>query len=109
VLLLEALIALAIVSIAGFSAVTFVAAIQRDQTFLAVREQTLVAADRVLTAMVLLTEQDLDLRLGRHGVNAFAVQVERPEPGLYRIAVEDTLAGRPELLVTVVYRPGALR
>jgi len=108
-MLLEAIVALAVVSIAGLSMLGLVGAVQRDQARLASAEQTLVAADRVMTAMVLLTRQDLDRRLGSHGVGAFAVEVQRPERALYRIAVADTAANGRELLATVVYRPAAAR
>lgn len=104
-MLLEAIVALAVVSVAGLSMLALVGAVQRDQTRTTLAEQTLVSADRIMTAMVLLTGQDLDRRLGSHGVGAFAVDVERPERSLYRIAIADTAASRSELLATVVYRP----
>jgi len=102
--LLEAIVALAIVSIAGLSILELVSASQRQRTRLDEYERLLTGADRVLTAMVLHTRQDLDRRLGTHAVAAFAVNVTRPEETLYRIAVGDSLVPEVELLTTVVYR-----
>jgi hypothetical protein len=55
--------------------------------------------------MTLLTRADLDRRLGTHRIGEFAVEVQRPERTLYRIAIAGAEAGANELLVTVVYRP----
>ena len=46
----------------------------------------------------------LEQRIGAHPVGEFAVDIERPEAALFRIALSSL--GRPErtLLVTVVYR-----
>ncbi|HEV8356904.1 MAG TPA: type II secretion system protein [Gemmatimonadales bacterium] len=104
--LLEAIVALAIVSVAGLSMLELVSASQRERNRLDDYERLVAGADRVLTAMVLLTRQDLDRRLGTHAVAAYAVNVTRPEMTLYRIAVGDSLAPEVELLTTVVYHEG---
>ena len=89
--LLEALVALAILSTAG---VAFVGL-----------GRAAVEADRFLTATTLLRRQELDERLGHHEVGEFVVHIQRPEPTLYRLAIAETVAPEVELLVTVVYRP----
>jgi type II secretory pathway pseudopilin PulG len=103
--LLEALVALAILSIGGLSMLEVVGAAERDRVRVEADERSVVAADRVMTAMSLLTREDLDRRLGSHPVGEFAVTVARPEPTLYRIAIADTLVPGVELMATVVYRP----
>jgi type II secretory pathway component PulJ len=108
-MLLEAVIALAIVSVVGISMLALIAALQRDQGRLATLERRIASADHVMTAMVLLTREDLDRRLGRHGSGEFSVEVERPERTLYRIAVADTSRPDRELLTTVIYRPDVVK
>jgi len=102
--LLEAMVALAILASAGGFLVALVAAGLRSEHELRQRELTLQAAERVLAATTLLTRADLDQRLGRHRVGELLVEVERPEPALYRIAVSENAAPALELLATVVYR-----
>jgi hypothetical protein len=104
VVLLEALVALTIVSAAGLGVVGVVSASARAAHELGSRERTVAAADRLLALYALLTRHDLDLRLGAHSAGAFIVSVERPERTLYRIAVAEPRAPAVELLVTVVYR-----
>jgi len=105
VALLDVLIALAILGSAGLSLTALLRQSVQAQAAARQAEVTMDAADRVLAAMTLLGRSDLDLRLGRHVVGEFSVEVMRPERILYRIAVADVDApGRP-LLVTVVHRP----
>lgn len=103
--LLEAIVALTILATAGVAAVSLLAAGARSERVAASRERTLRQADRLLTVYTLLTRTELDQRLGSQTIGRLAVQVQRPERALYRIAVVDTLAPTQELLVTVVYRP----
>ena len=104
-MLLEAIIALAILSLAGTATVALTSAALRAEHEMARREAVNLAADRVLAASALLTRADLDRRLGRRNVSEFTVDVQRPEPALYRIAVAEARHPSVELLVTVVYRP----
>jgi type II secretory pathway pseudopilin PulG len=106
--LLEVMVALVILGAAGSGLVAALGAALRSEDQLSRREATLVGADRVLTAMTLLTRHDLDRRLGRHRVGEFLVEVQRPQPTLYRISIAEVLAPEVESLVTVVYRPGPL-
>ncbi|MDQ3427917.1 MAG: type II secretion system GspH family protein [Gemmatimonadota bacterium] len=105
--LLEAIVALALLAGAGTTLVAALSAALRSENELRRREATLLAADRVLTAMTLLTRTDLDRRLGVHPVREFEVAVQRPEPTLYRISIAEARAPEIETLVTVVYRPEA--
>jgi type II secretory pathway component PulJ len=100
--LLETVVALAILLAAGVSLVSLLGASLANETELARREAEVRELDRLLTAMTLLDRTELDRRLGRHSAGRLVTEVERPEPGLYRMSV-----GQPngEALVTVVYRP----
>jgi prepilin-type N-terminal cleavage/methylation domain-containing protein len=102
--LLEVLVALAILSASGFALVGLVSAGLRGERDARERERTLAAEDRVLTALTLLTREDLDRRLGRHPSGEFVADVERPERTLYRIALAQQESPQVEDLVTVVYR-----
>jgi type II secretory pathway pseudopilin PulG len=103
--LLEALLALAILAIGGTALLAAMGAAVRSERGLRAREQALQAGDRVLTALALLSRNDLDRRLGRHPVDDFLVEIQRPEPTLYRIGLRESRAPETEALVTVVYRP----
>jgi hypothetical protein len=105
VALLEALIALAILSSAGIATVALVASSLRAERDVRDRERETSSAERVLVASTLLTRADLDLRLGDRRVGEFVINVTRPEQTLYRIGIADTIAPGLELLTTVVYRP----
>jgi type II secretory pathway pseudopilin PulG len=105
VVLLEALVALAILGTAGVALVGLGRAAVEAQRRAAETEVTLAAADRLLTATTLLRRQELDQRLGDHAVGEFVVHIQRPEPALYRLAIAEVNAPETEMLVTVVYRP----
>lgn len=103
-ILLECLVAMTLVMLLGLPALALSRAAVSAVTQ-ATREETLTArADRALATMALLRRGELDQRLGWHRIGGFAVNIQRPEPGLYRVAVADTTAPGVELLVTVVYR-----
>jgi len=103
--LLEALVALSILASAGIGLVTLARAAADAEVRSAVTEQTLVAADRILTVTSLLRRQELDQRLGEHPVGDFLVRIQRPEGTLYRLAIATSAAPDVELLATVVFRP----
>ncbi|MGH7701813.1 MAG: type IV pilus modification PilV family protein [Gemmatimonadales bacterium] len=104
VMLLEALVALLILSVAGVALVEMTAAALRADREAARVEHTVAQADRVLAAASLLRREELDQRLGSHPVGEFLVLIQRPERSLYRIAVAEGAAPELELLATVVYR-----
>lgn len=100
--LFEAIVALAIVATAGVSAARFVVEAIHAEAALALRENVLFEADRLLAATSLLRAEELAQRLGAHTVGGFYIEIQRPEPALYRISVGE--AQGMELLVTVVSR-----
>ncbi|HZH42407.1 MAG TPA: hypothetical protein VFD85_15440 [Gemmatimonadales bacterium] len=104
VVLLEVLVAIAILGAAGLSLVSLVQEGLIGAGRAAARERELVAEERVLGAFTLLNREDLDVRLGHHPVGEFVVDVERPERTLYRVALSRATAPDVEDLVTVVYR-----
>lgn len=105
VMLLDAMIAIAILASAGVSMVALLGQALRMEHTLRAQEHDLHGAARVLTAAAMLTRRDLDRRLGRHPVGEFALEVQRPRPTLYRLAVIAEQTPTVEMLVTVVYRP----
>ncbi len=105
IILLEALVALAILGSAAVALVTLSAAAVRLEARDRGDERELESADRVLAASTLLTRAELDQRIGRHTIGEFAVSVQRPERGLYRVSVGPVDSPGVEHLVTVVYRP----
>lgn len=109
VALLEALVALAILSGVGLGLVELVSAGLAAERDARERERVLAVEGRLLTALTLLTREDLDRRLGRHPIGDLIAEVARPEPTLYRIALARASAPDVEDLVTVVYRREARR
>lgn len=102
--LLEVLVALTILTVAGLSLVGLLSAGVRAEQDALRRERVLADEERVLAAMTLLTRGDLDRRLGRHDVGEFVVNVQRPERTLYRIVIGQRSSAHVEDLVTVVFR-----
>lgn len=102
--LLEVLAAVVILGIAGLALVELVAGGTRAVAFARERERELADEERLLTAWSLLTRGELDQRIGSRDVGRFRVSVQRPERGLYRIAIARMGAPGVEELVTVVYR-----
>ncbi len=104
IVLLEALIALAILSGAGLALLSLVTSGLRAEQDARERERILEVEERVLTALTLLKRGELDLRLGRHPIGELIADIQRPEPTLYRIALVQVTSPDVEDLVTVVYR-----
>jgi type II secretory pathway pseudopilin PulG len=104
VALLEVLLAMAILSASGLALVGLVSAGLGAERDAREREEALLTEDRLLTALTLLTRQELDRRLGRHPLGEFVVDIARPERTLYRIALSPPSSPDVEDLVTVVYR-----
>jgi hypothetical protein len=104
VALLEVLAAVAILGVAGLALVELVAGGTRAVAVARERERELADEERLLTAWSLLKREELDQRIGDHSVGPYVVRVQRPERGLYRIAIERKEAAGVEELVTVVWR-----
>jgi len=109
VALLEMLVALVILASAGIALVELVGAGLRSERDARERERTLASEQRVLAGMTLLGREDYDRRLGQRTVGEFLVNVQRPEPTLYRIAISEVRSPQVEDPVTVVYRPDRSR
>lgn len=107
--LLEAMIALTLLLLAGVSVVTLLSASLRSEAQLQAREAEMAELNRLLAGMCLLGRTDLDRRLGRHAIGGFVADVQRPERTLYRIAVSRSDSPSSGGLVTVVYRPAPER
>jgi hypothetical protein len=105
VALLEVLVALTILAASGLALVGLVSTGLAEERDARVRERTLTTEDRLLAALTLLTRPELDQRLGGHPVGEFVVDIARPEPTLYRLALAQAETPQVEDLVTVVYRP----
>jgi len=102
--LLEVLVALVVLTIAGIALMENVGAGLRAERAARDRESRLATEDRLLAALTLLRRTDLDQRIGRRQIGEFVVDVQRPEPTLYRIAILQQQSLQVEDLVTVVYR-----
>lgn len=105
--LLEVLVALLIVSIMGVAVVGLLSTTVRAADRMSRDEDRMLSAHRVLLQYTLMSERELAQRIGTRQVGDARIEVTRPRPAVYRIAVADTTAGFPELLVTLLYRPAA--
>jgi type II secretory pathway component PulJ len=103
--LLEVLVAMVILATAGLALVEFVGYGMRAEREARLRETTLAGEERLLAALTLLKVHELDQRIGRRQVGEFIIDVQRPEPSLYRVALALEESPGVEELVTVVYRP----
>ena len=104
VALLEVLAAVAILGVAGLALVELVAGGTRAVGVAQDREREMADEERLLTAWSLLKREELDQRIGDRAVGPYVMRVQRPERGLYRLAVERSVAPGVEELVTVVWR-----
>jgi hypothetical protein len=105
-MLLEALVALAILSTGIVVLAGTVAAALRAEERASATDAELADADRLLAALTLLTAKEYDQRLGQRDWGEYRVDIQRPEPGLYRIGLSPLGSPGIELLSTVVYRAG---
>ena len=104
VVLLEALVALVILTTAGAAAVTLVAEAARDAQRVRGAETEIRDASAFFDAVSLWSREDLDRHLGDRHQGAWLMRVDRPTPTLYIATLTDTVT-RFELLRTSLYRP----
>lgn len=102
--LLEVIIALVILALAGLSAATLARQGAFAITHAQVADQRIEAASAFLDVVSLWPRADLDRRLGDHPQGPWTLHIDRPTPTLYRIALSDSLGGLP-LLETALFRP----
>lgn len=102
--LMEAMVALVILTVAGTAAVTMVgesaSAVRRARE----ADVEMRSADAFLHAASLWTRDDLDRRLGSRAQGPWRMNVQRPNPTLYEVVLADS-SGRHVLLRTSLHRP----
>lgn len=102
--LLEAIVALTILMIAGVTAVIMATESAHSVALIRESEAELRSASAFLEAAALWTREDLDRRLGEREQGRWRLRIDRPAPTLYTLTLTDSL-GRAELLRTTVFRP----
>ena len=102
--LLEAIVALVILSVAGTAAVTLVG--QSADAVRRAKEADAEAreANAFFHAVSLWTREDLDRRLGDRPQGDWRLLIQRPTPTLYEVVLVDS-AATYEILRTTLYRP----
>lgn len=105
VVLIEVLIALAILALTGLSTVSYVSTLTRVQTRGIEREAEMESAEELLIEHALLEHRELVQRLGARSVGSFVVWIDRPRPELFRVGIAPAPRPESELLATLLYRP----
>jgi type II secretory pathway pseudopilin PulG len=102
--LLEAIVALVILAVAGTAAVTLVGqstdAVRRAR----IADAEMRKASAFFHAVALWTRDDLDRRLGQRPQGPWKLLVQRPTPTLYEVVLTDSAVTR-EILRTTLFRP----
>jgi type II secretory pathway pseudopilin PulG len=106
--LLEAIVAVVILAVAGTSAVTIVS--QGADSVRRAREADVEAreASALMHAVALWTREDLDRRLGSRPQGPWRLSIQRPDPLLYDLALMDS-TGTRVILRTSLFRPDSVR
>ena len=102
--LLEVLVALAILSIAGAAVVGFAEETGRALIDARRAERELRRTSAFLDAVTLWSRDDLDRHLGDRREGPWRMRVGRPTPTVYTILLMDS-SGTRELLRTALFRP----
>jgi type II secretory pathway pseudopilin PulG len=103
------MVAVAILATAAMTAVSLLAQSADHQRRAQEVERRLADEERLMTAMALLSRDDLDRRLGRRIAGPYVVEVQRPTRVLYRVSVAVADSAAWPDLVTLVYRPEPTR
>jgi hypothetical protein len=106
--LLEAIVALAILSSAGIAFVSLAAESARAVDRAHAGELELREGNAFFAAVALWSREDLDRHLGARHQGRWIMIVDRPRPDLYVISLSDS-AKRAEFLRTSLYRPEPTR
>jgi type II secretory pathway pseudopilin PulG len=105
--LLEAIVALTILTIAALASVGMVRqgieSVRRAEE----AEHDVRKASAFMEAIALWPRADLDRHLGNRAEGPWRLQIDRPAPTLYLVALTDSLSRR-ELVRTALYRPEPL-
>ncbi|MBW3571954.1 MAG: hypothetical protein KY467_12695 [Gemmatimonadetes bacterium] len=103
-ILLEAIVALVILSVAGTAAVTLVGqsadAVRRARA----ADAEMREASAFFHAVALWPREDLDRRLGERPQGRWKLIVQRPTPTLYEVVLADSAVSH-EVLRTTLFRP----
>lgn len=102
--LLEVVVALTILVVAGTASVSLVAQATRAVESARAEDRDLRAASEFLGAVSLWPKKDLDRRLGSHRQGPWSLRIHRPEPAVYAVTLSDTLTSEL-LLETAFFRP----
>lgn len=97
--LIEVLVALSVVSVAGLATIDYVGAASVALRTAIALEAEMEAANNVMVTAVTWSRDDLDRRIGSTSIGGLALVVSRPRPELYRLVVRSSR----DLLVTVVH------
>jgi len=104
VALLEVLVALTLLTVAGIAAITLAAesagAVRRARE----ADDGMRRASAFLDAVALWTRDDLDRRLGDRPQGPWRLRIDRPVPSVYVATLADSGTGA-EVLRTALYRP----
>lgn len=104
--LLEMLVALSLLAVAGTAAAVATAQGARAVAHARERDQELRAASAFMDAVALWPRADLDRRLGERQQGPWRLRVDRPDPRLYTLSLRDSVGA--ELLRTAVFRPDSI-
>lgn len=104
--LLEAIVALVILAVAGTAVVTLAAESARAMDRAQEAAQAMGRADAFFHAVALWPREDLDRHLGTHPQGPWLLRIDRPTPTLYEAVLLDSAGGRA-LLRTTLYRQEA--
>ena len=106
--LLEALVALAVLGMVGGAAALSVSESMRAVAHVHDTEAHLRDTARFLTAVSLWPRADLDRHLGTSPQGPWRLHIDRPRTTLYDVTLADTATGRV-LLRTALFRPDTAR
>ena len=103
IVLLEAIVALTIVTVAMLATVAIVGQGVDSVRQAQLSEAEVRRASAFMDAIALWPRADLDRHLGNRAEGAWRLSVDRPVPTLYLVALTDSLSHR-ELIRTAIYR-----
>jgi type II secretory pathway pseudopilin PulG len=105
--LLEAIVALTILTVAALASVAMIRqaieSVRRAQEV----ERDVRQASAFMEAIALWPRSDLDRHLGNRAEGPWRLEIDRPVPTLYLVALTDSLSHR-ELVRTALFRPEPL-
>jgi hypothetical protein len=103
VVLLEAIVALSILTVAALASVAMVRQAVESVRRAELAEADIRRASAFMDAIVLWPRADLDRHLGNRAEGPWRLTIDRPAPTLYLVALTDSLSRR-ELVRTALYR-----